>query len=159
MATDLQEILIFGIAEQRFALPLSSVERVIRAQAITKVANSPAFINGVIDYYGEVIAVINLRLRFAFTTEEIKLSDSIIVVNTATRKLALIVDCIEDVYSPGAEDMKNPEDIDQGLKYLKIMRDDKGIVLIYDLENVLSVVEEIELKQLLEANFEPNVGV
>ena len=149
----IEELLVFNLENQRFALPLSAIERVIRAQAITTVSNSPAFIEGVIDYNGEVIAVISLRTRFSLPAKEMHLDDRIIVARTARRKLALLVDVVEDVLVPQLEDLSHPKKIHDGLQFLHILRDDRGIILIYDLENVLSGEEDLALQDLIETTF------
>ncbi len=156
MYINTQKILTFIIEQQRFAIQLEAIERVIRAQAITKLTDSPDFIDGVIDYYGEVIAVINLRKRLAYPLQEIKLSDRLLIVKSPYRKLALIADEVEDVLLPEKQDLYDAKDIDSGLKFANILRDDKGIVFIYDLEKLLSKAEEIELSQIIESNFSVN---
>jgi len=153
MAADSLEIFIFMIEGQRFAIHLQSIEQVIRAQSITKLTDAPGFIEGVIDYHGELVAVINLRSRLSYPLQDIKIDDRFIIVKTPERKLILIVDEVEGVISPTAEDLKNSKEINGGLKYLNILRDDNGIILIYDLENVLSKSEEIELKKVIETRF------
>ena len=154
-----EELLVFNIENQHFALPLSAIERVIRAQAITTVSNSPAFIEGVIDYYGEVIAVISLRKRFSLPAREMHIDDRIIVANTARRKLALLVDEVEDVVTPLSEDLNTPENIHNGLQFLHILRDDRGIILIYDLETVLTGEEDSALQALIETTFSSKENV
>jgi purine-binding chemotaxis protein CheW len=148
-----QKILTFIIEQQRFAIHLEAIERVIRAQEITKLTDSPDFIEGVIDYHGEVIAVINLRKRLGYPLQEIKLSDRLIIVKSPNRKLALIVDEVEDIMLPDTNDLFESKEIDSGLKFANIFRDDKGIVFIYDLEKLLSKAEEIELNQIIDTNF------
>ncbi len=158
MAANSPEIFVFVIDEQRFAIPLQSVEQVIRAQTITKLSDAPGFIEGVIDYHGELIAVINLRSRLSYPLQEVKINNRFIIVNTSDRKLVLIADEVEGILLPDADDFKNSKDIDGGLKYLTILRDDNGIIFIYDLENVLSKSEEIELKKIMETRLSHNDG-
>jgi purine-binding chemotaxis protein CheW len=153
MDTKQNEILTFIVEKQRFAFNLEAVDRVIRAVAITKLTNCPKFIEGVIDYYGEIIVVINLRKRLGYPLEELKLSDRFIISKTATRKIALIVDEIEELIQPDSEDLFNSQDLDAGMKFIKVFRDDDGIVLIYDLESLMSIEEEIELEKFLVTNF------
>ena len=131
------EILCFTLDEQRFAVPLYSVERVLRAQAVTVVPDSPEFICGVIDYHGEVIAVINLRRRFNLQSrpEEllVELNDRFIIAKTLSGKLALIVDEVEGVLIPDEMDLYEAKQvfpkIDTGLKLVNILREDKGCLL------------------------------
>ena len=151
MDADFQKLLVFVIEGQRFAIQLSVTERVVRAVAITKLADAPGFIEGVIDYYGEVIAVINLRKPFGYNLPELRLSDRFIIVKTAKRKLALIVDKVEDVLSPDLQDLYDSQDINSGLKFIQILREDQGIVFIWDIENLLVLAEEIELDKYLDS--------
>ncbi|MDD2798455.1 MAG: chemotaxis protein CheW [Bacteroidales bacterium] len=145
-----EELLGFTLNEQHFALPLSSIERVIRAQEITPVSNAPAAIEGVIDYYGEVIATFNLRTRFSLPQQKMGLNDRLIIAKTSKRKVALLVDLVEDVFVPLLEDINNTKTIHNGLQFMNIVRTNSGIVLIYDLENLLSNEEEIALQKIIE---------
>lgn len=152
MDTNLQEILTFVVEGQRFAIQLHAVERILRALEVTKLTDSPEYVEGLIDYYGEVIAVINLRKRLGYPLKELRTSDRFIIAKTMNRKLALIVDEVEDVLLPNSQDLFDSKDIDGGLKFLNILRDDNGIILLYDIENLLKKSEQIELEHILEAN-------
>lgn len=156
MSHNINDLLVFIIEDQRFAIKLSSVERVIRAVAVTNIFDSPGFIEGVIDYYGEVIAVINLRKPLGYPLNEVRLGDRFVIVRTDVRKLALIVDDVEQVVSPDSQDWFESKDINKGMKFLNILRDDEGIILIYDLEGLLDTEEEVRLKDFIEANFSSN---
>jgi purine-binding chemotaxis protein CheW len=153
MSHGVKDLLIFTVEEQRFAIPLSMIDRVIRAVALTPITDSPGFIEGIIDYFGEVIAVISLRKPLGYPLREVGLNDRFIIVTTAHRKLALIVDDVEDVLSPDSQDWFDSKEINKGLKFLNILRDDQGIIFIYDIESLLGMDEEIQLKKLLETNF------
>ncbi|MFQ5632726.1 MAG: chemotaxis protein CheW, partial [bacterium] len=56
--------LVFTIDDQQFGLPMSQVERIIRAVEVRPVPEAPDYINGVINMQGRVIPVVNLRKRF-----------------------------------------------------------------------------------------------
>ncbi len=153
MDAGLQEILIFNIEDQRFAIPLINVEYVIRAQAITKLKDAPGYIEGIIDYYGALIAVLNLRSRLGIAEKELELNDRFIIVKTPGRKLVIIADRVEGVMLPNAEDLDCSKEIDGGMRFMHVLRDKQGIILIYDLENVISSSEEFELKKIIAAQF------
>jgi len=157
MDENIQSLLVFVIEKQHFAIQLGQIERVIRAVAITKLTDSPGFIDGIIDYYGEVIAVIDLRERLGYDRREVRLSDRFVVVRTINRKLALIVDEVEDILLPETQDLFDSKDINKGLKFLNILRADRGIVFIYDVESLLETEEEIQLNSFLNANFSSNI--
>jgi purine-binding chemotaxis protein CheW len=154
MSKKVTEILCFSMDEQRFAIPLDSVERVLRAQAVTAVPDSPEYIYGIIDYHGEVIAVINLRKRFNLLCRPVRLNDRFIIAGTPSRKLALSVDEVEGVLIPDDKDLYEVKQVfpetDTGLKLIRILREDTGIILIYDMEKFLSGDEEIRLQEIIE---------
>ena len=58
------QIVTFRLGDELFAADIFSVERVLRYTPPTPVPNVPAWIEGVIDYQGRVVPVINLRERF-----------------------------------------------------------------------------------------------
>ena len=111
MVEKISDLLVFVVEKRHFAIHLEPVERVIRAVAVTKPVDSPGFIEGVIDFYGEIIPVINMRLRFSYPPHNLRLSDKFIIVNTSKRKLALIVDEVENVLSPESQDLFDSKDI------------------------------------------------
>lgn len=147
-----QEILTFIVENQRFALDLQVVDKAIRAVAITKLSETPAFIEGVIDYYGEVIAVINLRKRLGFPIVDLRVSDRFLIVKTEKQKIALIVDEVEKLFVPNDNDIFDSKNLDAGMQFIKLVREDEGIILIYDIESLLNKAEEIELAKFIESN-------
>ena len=153
METKIQEILTFRLDDRRFAIGLQTVDRVIRAVTITKLSNSPDFIEGVIDYYGEVIAVINLRKRLGYPLQELKISDRLVIAILPTRKIALIVDDVENLILPNEADISNSQNLIAGMKQIRVLRDDSGIIFIYDLENLLNKTEEIQLEKFIQNHF------
>ncbi len=147
-----QEVLTFYIEKQRFAIDINNIDRIIRAVAITKLTDAPSFIEGVIDYYGEIIVVINLRKRLGYSIEELKLSDRFVIVKTSNKKLALIVDEVEKLLTPNSKDVYKAKDLDAGMQFIKVVREDDGIIFIYDLEKLLNKEDEIKLDKFIEAN-------
>ena len=87
------------LGEQRYALSLAQVERVIRALEITSLPKAPEIIMGVINVRGMVIPVINVRRRFHLPERRISPGDQIIISHTTRRRVALIVDEVFLPYS------------------------------------------------------------
>ena len=151
MTDHLEQILTFVVDNQRFAILLSTVERVIQAVAVTRLTHSPSFIEGAIDYHGEVIAVLNMRKRLGFPFQELKVTDQFIIAHSTIRKMALIVDQVENIVQPHSHDLYQSSKLDERLDLFTVLRDDDGIILIPDLERFLSQSEEIQLDKGLEA--------
>ena len=62
--------MVFTLDRQRYALPLSVVERVVRMIEITPVPHTPDIVLGVINAQGRVIPVVDIRRRFRLPTRQ-----------------------------------------------------------------------------------------
>jgi len=150
MNSNSTEILSFLLDEHRFAIPLKSVERVLRAVEVTQIPDSPEMIYGVIDYYGEVIAVLNLRHKFKMINSPVNINDRFILVKTEKRKVVLVVDEVIGVVTPHELEINDAAQINPGLKITKVMCDSSGILFIYDLELLMNTIDEIQLEKMIE---------
>jgi len=143
---------VFSLDDQRYALDLARVQRCIRVVAITPLPEAPAIVMGIIDLGGVVIPVINLRKRFNHPPRDGRLSDHLIVATTWKRTVALLVDETKGVieaspesYAPAGEIMPRIELVDGAVKL------EDGLVLIHDLERLLSLEEETAIDRALSA--------
>ncbi len=99
-------LLLFLIDQNRYAIALSSVDRVYPAVEITgadSVANDDYL--GFVNLHGELIPVVNGRLRLGLPDKELEISDMMIMIFDGEQKLALIVDSVGEVLEYNAEQM------------------------------------------------------
>ena len=87
-----ERLIVFLLDQQRYALSLASVQRVVRAVEITPLPKAPAIVSGVINIQGQIVPVVNVRRRFRLPERDVVPSDQIIVARTAARPVALAVD-------------------------------------------------------------------
>ena len=72
-------LVVFSLDDQQYALLLPVVERVINAVAVTPLPEAPDIVLGVINIYGEIIPVMNIRKRFGLPEREIDIKDQLII--------------------------------------------------------------------------------
>ena len=138
------------LGEQRYALSLAQVERVIRALDITPLPRAPEIVLGVINVRGKVIPVVNVRRRFQLPEREISLSDQIIISHTSRRQVALIVDEVNGVIELPEHSVINAGSILPHLEYVEgVVKLRDGMILIHDLDRFLSLEEETCLSDAL----------
>ena len=147
-----KQILVFTIEEQRYALLISSVERIVRAVEITPLPKAPEIILGLINVRGRVIPVVNTRRRFGRPDREIELSDRFILANTSERTVSLVVDEVDDVIDSSEREVIQADKITPGLENIEgVIKLEDDIILIYNLEKFLSLEEEAMLGRAMEA--------
>src|SRR6266496_3696638 len=69
-AERLLQLVSFKIGNEEFGLDILRVQEIVRLQDLTRVPNSPDFIDGVINLRGKVIPIIALRKRFGLQQQE-----------------------------------------------------------------------------------------
>ena len=131
-------LVVFAIDEQRYALPLSSVERVVRAVEVTALPRAPATLLGAINLQGRVLPVLNLRRRFQLPQRELDLNDEFLIVRTAARTVALWVDLVCEVRACSPQTVIAAEQVAPRLDELTaVVKLENGLLLVQDLERLL----------------------
>jgi purine-binding chemotaxis protein CheW len=148
----LRKLVTFSLDERKFALYVSAVQRIIRVVEVTALPKAPEIVVGIINMQGRVIPVFDIRMRFRLPLREVRLDDQMIIATTAKRTVALIVDSVDDLIEIQEEKIIAAEQILPELEYVEgVMKTEGGMVLIHDIEKLLSLPEEKELDEALEA--------
>jgi purine-binding chemotaxis protein CheW len=91
------QLVTFEVANEEFAVDILAVQEINRMMELTRVPQSPADDEGVINLRGKIIPVLDLRKRFGFPVGERNEQNRIIVVEVAGRVLGFIVDRVHEV--------------------------------------------------------------
>jgi len=100
--------LTFQIADQRFALPLEQVVRVLRMVALIPVPEAPDVIAGLINIHGTGVPAINLRSRLGLAGRSVDVNDRILIIKTGDRTMGLIVESVEAVFAVTVDQIEKP---------------------------------------------------
>jgi len=149
MTDSTTQLVSFTIDNQLLAIPIAIVERIVRAVAVTPLGKAPHTIQGIIDYHGEIIPVLNLRKRLGFSARPIASSDRLMIIQTSNRRLAITVDTIQEVIPENKKRIPTAGLFPASIEAEGITRCSDGLILIYDAEKFLSVSEEIDLVKAL----------
>jgi purine-binding chemotaxis protein CheW len=91
-----------------------------------------------------------MRLRFSLPQRTIALTDQIVIAHTMRRAVGLVVDGVANIIAYPTQSMAAAQDILPGMSYIEgVMKLPDGLVLIHDLEQFLSLEEEIALARAL----------
>lgn len=129
------DLLVFHADERRYALHIEAVERVIRAVEITPLPDAPDDILGVINAYGRIIPVLNVRKRLGLPDREMDLNDHLIIVQTSRWPLALWVDRVSGVLDyPISREILIDQVLPDGLTVEGVVKLEEGLAFIEDPE-------------------------
>ena len=149
MNTSIQ-LVVFTLDNQRFALPLSTVERAIRIMEIVHLPTAPEIVMGVINLHGKIIPVVNIRNRFRLPQREINLNDQLIISNTKKMPLAILIDSVLGVFEFPEKRIVSADKILPDIEYIEgVAKLEEGIILIHDIDKFLSLEEEKALNDAI----------
>jgi purine-binding chemotaxis protein CheW len=142
------QIVTFRLGDELFAADIFSVERVLRYTAPTPVPNVPDWIEGVIDYQGRVVPVINLRRRFELSAAPVATDARILVLTVDDEWVAATVDGVLDVSALDAARLAPPPPLFKGLaaSYVRgVVRRGERLVVFLDVPKLFATDERIVL--------------
>lgn len=145
---ELLQLVTFVVGTEEFAIPILLVQEINRMMQITRVPQSPPFIEGVINLRGKIIPVMDLRKRFGQAHSENTDDARIIVVEVAERVIGFTVDRVNEVLRISGEIVDPPPTMVTGVDsdYVEGVGklDDRLLILL----NLGRLFSQTDLQQL-----------
>lgn len=145
-----EQIVIFQLAGECYAVDVERVQGIIQMQAITVIPGAPPFIEGVINLRGAVVPVVDLRARFGFTPRTLEQRSVILIVELGEHQVGMVTDRVTDVtHIPGtAIEPPSPLLTSVDTAYLRgIARHDGQLLILLNLDRVFSTEEQQALTE------------
>lgn len=102
----LTEMVVVRLGGGRFALPMSAVAEVGRPPALTRVPGLPAWLAGVANWRGRVLAVLDLRPLLAATSPRGDRSARLVVLHHAGVTVGLLTEGVDGTRTLAAEKLE-----------------------------------------------------
>ena len=116
---------------------------------VTKLPQTPEFMEGIINLRGRVIPVVDLRKRFGLTAKEHEEDTRIMIIDINGQTVGIIVDAVNEVVQmPGASIDPPPPTFILEAQYIEgIGKMDDRLVILLNIDRILTSQEAIQLKQ------------
>jgi purine-binding chemotaxis protein CheW len=151
-SNELLQLVSFKIGNEEFGIDILNVQEIIKTVQITKVPNSPEFVEGIINLRGKVIPVMDLRIRLNLERKAQDKDTRIIVVEINSKTVGFIVDEVNEVLRIPKSITEPPPEMVTNInsEYITAVGklEDRLITLI-DLQKVLSTDEKNQLNSSL----------
>jgi len=105
------QFVLFRLAEESYAIPISTVQEIILLDRATRLPEMPDFVEGIIDLRGRIIPVINLRRRFGLPPESTQCANRTLVAEIGELEVGLLVDDVTGVVRLSADSIQRPPDM------------------------------------------------
>jgi purine-binding chemotaxis protein CheW len=96
----------FIVGDVHYAISIHRVGEISNPLQLVALPRAPKAVTGVADYRGEVVPVVDLRVRFGLPEEEVTRRTKWIVVDVEGRFVALVVDAVTEVFGTGGQELR-----------------------------------------------------
>ena len=104
---DTAQYIVISMGDEQFGIDIKYIDNIVKMQHITRVPNVASYIKGVINLRGEIVPIMNLRLKMGLEEiEETKATRIIIIKMEQVGKIGLIVDCVKEVINLSEDQME-----------------------------------------------------
>ena len=140
------KILVFGINDEYYATDIMEVERILGFEEPTKLPDSPNFLEGVINYEGNILPIISLSKKFNLAAKSSVKDEKIIVAKQNNQKIGIVVDVVSEVRDVLIDNIEEAPEIVGGIskRYIKgLIKIDKKIIIFLKLGSILTEEEKV----------------
>jgi purine-binding chemotaxis protein CheW len=104
--TTSQQLVVFSLGSEEYALPIGSVHEIIRFTEPRTVASEAAWIRGVIGLRGKIIPIFDLAARMELEIAESE-AGKIVIVESGTGQVGIMVDEVEEVLTVSSDQLED----------------------------------------------------
>lgn len=148
-SSELIQLVSFNLDQEEYGVDVLKVREIIRMPNVTRVPNTPLYVEGVINLRGKVIPIISMRKKFSLCDKESDKQTRIMVMDMDGELMGFIVDSVSEVIRISETEIQPPPPVvnggvDQICLSGVINRDDRLLVLL-ELEKAFSLEERSSL--------------
>jgi purine-binding chemotaxis protein CheW len=147
-ASSTAQYLTFKLDQELFAVDIAKVREVLEFTSMTKVPRTPDFMRGVINLRGNVVPVVDMRLKLGLSMTEKTVDTCVVISEVAvdgeSTVLGALVDSVQEVIDLDASNVAPPPHMGSRVDTAVIRgmgKRDEQFIMILDLDRVFTAEE------------------
>lgn len=136
-----RQCVTFRLEEEVYGINVMLVQEVLRVTEIAPVPGAPSYVIGIINLRGNVVTVIDTRMRFGLGAKEMDDATRIVIIETAHQTVGIVVDSVAEVVDVYGHEIETAPNVgnDETARYIEgvVSRDDELLILV-DLNKLLT---------------------
>ena len=134
------EYLAFTLGREEYGIDILKVQEIRGYETVTRIANAPDFIKGVINLRGIIVPIVDLRIKFQLERVEYNQYTVVIILNLMDRVVGIVVDGVSDVLTLQSQQIKPAPEFSGALdtEYIRGLGSiDERMLILVDIERLL----------------------
>jgi len=100
------EFLAFRLCDEEYAIDILNVREIRAHEPVTRIAQAPGFLKGVINLRGAIVPIVDLRTRFGLPAAEVEAGTVVIILDMGADYIGVAVDAVVDVVALAKDDVR-----------------------------------------------------
>jgi len=138
------EFLAFTLGREEYGIDILRVQEIRGYEPVTRIANAPDFIKGVVNLRGTIVPIVDMRIKFDLGTPTYDQFTVVIILNIGGRVVGMVVDSVSDVTTLAPEQVKPAPEIGTAFDTDYLiglgMLDERMLILV-DIDKLMSSSE------------------
>ncbi|ABK98505.1 chemotaxis protein CheW [Pelobacter propionicus] len=143
---ELIQLVSFNLDQEEYGVDVLKVREIIRVPVLTRVPNTPHYVDGVINLRGKVIPIISMRKKFGLMETENDKQTRIMVMDVDGELMGFTVDAVSEVIRiSGSEIQPSPAVVASGIDQeciAGVINQAERLLVLLDLEKMFSAEEK-----------------
>ena len=149
-----QEFLTFTLGEEEYAIDILKVQEIRGYDGVNRIANTPDYINGVINMRGVIVPVIDMRLKLQVGEAVYNEFTVMIILNLGERVVGMVVDGVSDVIALSDEEIRPAPEFGTAMdtEYIQGLASiEERMAIVVDIEKLMTSSEMVLMDSVAEA--------
>jgi purine-binding chemotaxis protein CheW len=135
------EYLAFTLGKEEYGLDILKVQEIRGYEAVTRVANVPDFVKGVVNLRGIIVPIVDMRIKFKLGEPTYDQFTVVIILNIPGKVVGMVVDSVSDVITLTPDQIKPPPEMGSALNsdyLIGLGTLDERMLILIDIERLMS---------------------
>ncbi len=141
----------FQLEQETYGINVMQVQEVLRYSEIAPVPGAPNYVLGIINLRGNVVTVIDTRLRFGLQTTEVTDNSRIVIIESEQQVIGILVDSVAEVVYLKTSEIDSAPNVgtDESARFIQgVSNRDGELLILVDLDKMLTDEEWDEISRL-----------
>lgn len=139
-----QEFLAFKLGKEEYGIDILKVQEIRGYETVTRIANAPEFIKGVVNLRGIIVPIVDMRIKFHLGEPTYDQFTVVIILNVAGRVVGMVVDSVSDVITLSQDQIKPAPEMGTALNtdyLIGLGTVDQRMLILVEIDKLMSSAE------------------
>jgi purine-binding chemotaxis protein CheW len=138
------EFLAFTLGKEEYGIDILKVQEIRGYEAVTRIANAPEFVKGVVNLRGIIVPIVDMRIKFNLGEPTYDQFTVVIILNISGRVVGMVVDSVSDVITLAPEQIKPAPEMGTAFNtdyLIGLGTLDQRMLILIDIDKLMSSAE------------------